>query len=352
MNNLYLPSGFFDDKYIFNKVVQKNVHTVLMLGSRQVGKTYVTLKIMLKNKLQHVLLRRTTDEFKMIAANIELSPYKVFEPDYKVGLFRQGDGICRICDYMLDEKGAVVPGDMRGIATSFAQISHMRGFFGGSFTDLVFDEFIPEKGVITRKTEGDSYLNAYTTINGNREISVPRRPPLRAWLLANSNRIDSPILDKLGIVDDILYMRRKGLEELITDTGEYIIQPASSKIIEARADTALMRSISKKSEFYRMAINNEFSYDESPYIKQISLKGARPSWSYDEYLYCWQKGDGFYICRAPFKSINAPAYASGATGRERLYLEHMYMKQYYYAGLVSFADLKLIADFKNLFNIA
>ena len=101
-------------------------------------------------------------------------------------------------------------GRQRGIATSLSEIAHIRGFIGSGFSDLVFDEFIPEKGVVTRRTEGDAFLNAYTTINGNRELAGA--PPLRAWLLANTNNIKSPVLDALNLTDDILWMRRKGKE--------------------------------------------------------------------------------------------------------------------------------------------
>lgn len=343
MSELYLPEGWLNFEYID----QLPAWMIIILGKRQIGKTYGCLQLMLKKNYYHILLRRTTAELDTISASPDLNPYKVYEPEYHVGLFKQAKKICRICDYSLDEEGRATPTDQRGIATSLAEIAHVRGFNGSAFSDLILDEAVPEKGVITRKTEGEAFLNAYVTINGNRELSGS--PPLRSWLLANTNRIDSPILESLNVIDDILYMRRKGKEELLTDRGVLIIQPDSMKISAQREDTALMKQISRKSDFYGMAMQNEFAYDQSPYIKTMSIKGLQPAWSYDKDIYCWQTPTGYYICRAPFKG--GYRYEGSRTGKEQLYMEWSVLKQYYYAGLIQFSDLRTISIFKNIFDI-
>ena len=325
MTDLYLPEGWLNFDYISSKPAW----LIVVIGKRQVGKTYGALETMLKNKLYHILLRRTTAELDTIAASPDLNPYKVYEPDYHVGLFRQAKKICRICDYTLDPEGKPIQGEQRGIATSLAEISHIRGFNGSAFTDMIFDEFIPEKGVVIKRSEGDSFLNAYVTINGNRELKGS--PPLRAWLLANTNNIASPILDALNLTDDILYMRRKGMEELLTDKGVYIVQPDSQLVTKARSETALMKQISSKSDFYGLAMENAWAYDDSPYIKNMPLKGMQPAWAYDEQIYAWKYSGGFYICRAPFKGHFDCKYDGTRTDRERLGIDWSIMKPYYYA---------------------
>lgn len=344
-NNLYTPAGWLNFNYIADRGAWLNI----IIGARQVGKTYGVLKYVLDNNIQHVLLRRTTAELDTITASPEISPYKVFEPEYKTGIFRQAKKLCKISDYVIDEKGKPQLTIQRGIATSLAEISHIRGFAGGTFTDLIFDEFIPEKSIITRSTEGDAFLNAYTTINSNRELDG--RPPLRAWLLANSNRIDSSILEALDLTDIILYMRRKELEEYKTEDGALIIQPKSAGILAQRAETALMKRVNSKSEFYGMAIENDFSYDQSPYIKTLPLKNMVPEWSYNN-IYCWAYSGGFYICRAPFKSANARKYEPTRTGRESLAIDYPILKAYYYAGMIAFSDLRALSLFKQIFDIA
>ena len=174
MQNLYTPEGWLNISYLG----RQPVWLIVIIGKRQVGKTYGVLQYMLDNDLYHILLRRTTAEIDTISSTPDLNPFKVFEPKYHVGLFKKGR-FCEIKNYFTDPDGAIEQGKQRGIATSLSQIASIRGFNGSAFTDLVFDEFIPEKGVVTRKTEGDAFLNAYTTINGNRELSG--MPPLRCW---------------------------------------------------------------------------------------------------------------------------------------------------------------------------
>ena len=343
--NLYTPDGWLNFEYI----KEKPAWLIVIIGKRQVGKTYGCLQTMLRNDVKHILLRRTTEELETISASPDLNPYKIFEPEFHTGLFKSSKRLCRICDYIPDEEGRAVPGYQRGIATSLAEIAHIRGFNGSTFTDLIFDEFIPEKGVITRRFEGDAFLNAYTTINGNRELSGD--PPLRAWLLANTNNINSAILEALNLTDDILYMRRKGKEELLTDTGVYILQPVSESVSSRRKDTALMKQISKKSDFYGMAIENEWSYDESPYIKTMPLKNMTPVWSYDDTIFCWQMQEGFYLCRAAGKLPARDKYDSSRTSREKLAMDYNVLKQYYYAGMIYFSDLRILSLFKSIFGI-
>lgn len=342
MSDLYLPEGWLNMEYIASAPEA----FIIIIGKRQVGKTYGVLQYMLRHDIYHILLRRTTQELDLISSDPDFDPYKAFEPDYHVGLFKSNKSMCRISHWYDD--GA--EGRQCGIATSLPQIAHVRGFDGSAFTDLVFDEFIPQKGVICRRTEGDSFLNAVRTISGNRELDGKK--PLRTWLLANTNNINSAILNSMEITDDILYMRRKNLEELHTAAGAYIIQPHSEKITEKQKQTALMKLISSKSDFYKMAVENEWSYDESPYIKTMPLKNMVPLWSYDDTIFCWRtSNDELYICRASGKVPASCRYDGTRTGRERLENDWSTAKLYYYAGCISFSDLRALSIFKSIFGI-
>ena len=342
---LYLENGYYDREYILSKGAWCNV----FLGARQVGKTYMALRTMLENDFYHILLRRTADELDTVISSSDLNPYLAHEPDYHVGLFRQGSKMCRIADYITDEEGKAKIERSRGIATSLPEVGKIRGFNGQKFTDMVFDEFIPEKGVIRRKAEGDMFANAYTTFNGNRELQG--LPPLRVWLLANTNDINSPILEILNLTDDILYMRRKNMEELLTQNGVYICQSLSEEILDKRQKTKFMQQVSKNSDFYGMAIRNEFSYDDSPFIRSMSIKNMQPAWSYEGYLYCWEHSDGYYICRAPFRGEKQYRYTSNAASKQKLFLDWSFMRTYYYGDCIAFSDLRVLAVFKNLFDI-
>lgn len=346
MSDLYLPEGWPNIPYIDSLGCWLNI----LVSARQVGKTYSVLKYLIEENRTQIFMRRTRKEIKSISSSMILNPFETLKKsDIHVMLTGSADTSMEIVGY--DEvDGKREPNNkFYGIATSMTEMAAIRGFNGAPFSDWVLDEFIPEKLVITREAEGDGFLNAHITINGNRELEG--LPPVKTWLLANTNRINSPILDALNIIDDILYMRRKGLEEYITPNNVFIGLLKSEKVIEKRKQTVLMKQISKKSDFYGMAIESEWAYDESPYVKTMPLKNLRPVWSYDNTFTCWETPNGYYICRAAGKVPTSCRYDGTRTGRERLEMEWSVCKLCYYAGCMVFSDLKALAVFKTIFGI-
>lgn len=333
--NLYNDQGYLN----IPEIAAHDSWLKVIIGARQIGKTYGTLLYHLRHNVQHILLRRTTEELDMITG-AETNPYKVFEPEFKTAIFKAGKFLS-INDY--DSDGVkLMPA--RGMVLSLAQIAHIRGFSGSAYESIIFDEFIPEKHVHRFRSEGDALLNAYTTINGNRELQG--RPPCKLWLLANSNDINNSILESLNLTDDIIKMRVKSREWTEKD-GAIIVQPASSKIARLRQDTALMKMIDKGSDFYGMAINNEFSYDRNPLVESRSVKGLTPLFSYSP-LYAWEGSNIIYMCR--LKHSAAP-YGTTEWDREKLRADYLWIIRTYAAGLIRFSDLRLLALFKTLFKI-
>ena len=190
MKSIYTPDGWLNVPQLAARGCWLNVIT----GPRQVGKTYGVLKYMIEGKRSFILMRRTVEEVQFLGINQAVNPFAVYVPEHEITLDRAG----KILN--ISENGQII-----GICMGLPTVASIRGFSASEFTDIVFDECIPEKHVVTRKTEGDALLNAYTTINGNRELEG--RPPVRLWLLANTNNINSPILTAFGLVDPILQMR-------------------------------------------------------------------------------------------------------------------------------------------------
>ena len=316
----------------------------VIIGARQVGKTYSVLKYHIDNNIPFILLRRTTEELNLIGDSPELNPFKVYEPEYKIGIFKSRK-YYTINHYSVDEDGKTIKGEAVGMALSLSQIAHIRGFNGGSYRSIVFDEFIPEKAVRVLKTEGDALLNAYTTINSNRELND--QPPCQLWLLANSNNINSYILAALNLTADVIKARRKKIE--VFKSGEaLIIQPQSFSVLEKRRDTALMRQVRKDDEFYGMAINNDWSYDDSPLIQQLSIKHMTPLFSYGKEIYAWESDRFIYFCKAPH---NVSPYGRGSWDLEQLRADYLWLTRYYAEGLVLFSDLYTLNQFRQIFTI-
>ena len=331
--DIYTPDGWLDVPALAARGCWLNVIT----GPRQVGKTYGTLKYIIEERRPFILMRRTVEEVQFLGINTEVNPFKVFEPEHEITMDRAG----KILN--ISEDGEII-----GICLGLPTVATIRGFSASRFTDIIFDEFIPEKHVIQRKTEGDALLNAYTTINGNRELEG--RPPVRLWLLANSNNINSPILTALGLVDPILRMREKGQEVLQKD-GVLIVQPGSMKIIKKRSETAMMKHLKKTKSaerFTGMALENEFSYNDQTLVGKMPLGGLKPLCGIGM-AYVWQRDDGFlYICRAPHRT---EIYEDSEYMRERFRDDYWWIFDQYRSGEIRFADLHILEFIKALFDI-
>lgn len=331
--DIYTPEGWLNVPALAARGCWLNVIT----GPRQVGKTYGVLKYMIEGKRPFILMRRTVEEVQFLGINQAVNPFAVFRPERDITMDRAG----KILNIKEEEK-------IIGICMGLPTVATIRGFSASEFTDIVFDEFIPEKHVVTRKTEGDALLNAYTTINGNRELEG--RPPVRLWLLANTNNINSPILTAFGLTDPILQMREKG-KEIWQRDGVLICQPSAPDVIRKRKETALMKHLQKTGSAQRftgMALENEFSYNDQTLVGKMPMQGLRPLASLS-FVYFWQRADGFlYCCRTPHK---IERYADSEYGKEAFRTEYWWIFDTYRAGEIRFADLHLLEYVKILFDI-
>ena len=260
---LYTKEGFLNVSWIDREAKRINAAFIVILGTRQIGKTYGTLKLMTDEKRNFILMRRTQTEADFIT-NGTLNPFLALgRTDIKVK--KESQYIGKI---QAETESGFEP---IGITLSLTCVSKIRGFSGTAFSDLVYDEFIPESHVNRIRNEGDAFLNAVVTISGNREIEG--KPPLRCWLLANSNNIGSPILKALNITDKVESMDKSGKElSILPDRGIIIVLAKARELSDKRKKTSLMKAISKESEFTKMAYDNEFSYNDAENVTRRDLK--------------------------------------------------------------------------------
>lgn len=250
----------------------------IIIGSRQIGKTYGLCKWLCDNSRTFIFMRRTSSELDFVSANPEDSPFTKIYSDtgnniYNLGLYKNGKYMYNIFnndDYI--ENGTA--SDLKGIALSLTSVAKIRGFNMSRYTDIMYDEFIPERHVNKIRNESDALFNAYETINSNRELKGNK--PVNLWLLANSNNLDNPILEGFGLIRHIENMQRK--EQIISvleDRGISIIQVMDSPISKKKKDTALYKAV-KNTQFSEMALNNGFSYNDFSSISSQDLRQYKP----------------------------------------------------------------------------
>lgn len=331
---LYQKSGFLDFDHIEKIADSNGINFIVIIGKRQVGKTYGTLDLMLRRGYYFALLRRTADEMKFITVDVN-NPFAKLP--YSVKIASESKYTASITRHDAEA------GEDRRIGTVMAlsTIAKIRGFDGSQYTDLVYDECIPETHVIKLRNEGDAFLNCYTTISGNRELDGEK--PLRAWLLANSNDLGAPILSALDITQVVERMSYAGQEiAVLLKRGIMIILPNSDAITERRTQTALYKAIGTDSDFAKMSLQNEFSYNDASDVRRADLKQYKPLARVVNEFSIWEhKSDGTVYIGAPSDALFRYSYENNENGRRQFFNQLPDARLVYLAGGVSFGSVAL-----------
>lgn len=266
--NLYTSAGWVN----MGAVLDMGSPFVFGWGARGIGKTYGALKELYQRGKPFALMRNTQSELDMMLGGEVGNPFGAINNDLGLNVVSE-----RLSNnkYMgafyngVKDQGLIkAAGKPVGYIMSLSTIGRVRGADFSDIETIFFDEFIPESHLKAVKHAGEAFLNAYETINRNRELQG--RKPLKVVCMANANRVDNDIFYELGLVTKAYNMQRKRVE-LDTDSerGVTLINFTASPIAQKKKNTALYRLSGEDSEYYSMAIENDFGYDAS--LVRLSL---------------------------------------------------------------------------------
>ncbi len=345
MGKLYLDNGYLNIAYIDKVATSNGCPFRFIIGKRQVGKTYGTLQYMIKEDRKHILMRRTKPELEFLVPD-ENNPYRKF--DESISFVNSTPYTMRIIQTVDDNDGTI--DKIVGMSCSLSTVAKIRGFDGSIYTDLVYDEFIPESHIVRIRNEGDAFLNAYVSISSNRELE--NKEPLRAWLLANTNNINSPILEAFGIIDVVADMVRTKKEEcILRDRGIYILIPQSEIISGKRSQTALYKAVGLKSQFAAMSIGAEFAYNDLSGIGNVDLAQYKPIFTIKTYggdiLVYVHKNGGTIYCTDHITVNTRNIYERTDAARRRLLIQYPNIKAYILRGNARYSSANVK---KNIFD--
>ena len=256
----------------------------IFVGGRGTGKTYSALKGAIERGDPFVYMRRTGNELDLTLDGRQgegANPFKPLNRDLgiDVRLKAINKNIAGIYKKEGEEEKKI------GYGVALSTVAGARGLDFSDCTCCIYDEFIPEKHIRKIRSEGSAVLNAYETMNRNRELDG--RDPMKMYLLANSNDIYNEVFKELRIVTDVEKMIRRGAKECFypkRGLAVYLLDPGES-FIKAKADTALYR-LTAGSDFSEMALSNKFAYEDFSLIGSEDLKAYRPLCAVgDAYLY-------------------------------------------------------------------
>lgn len=276
-NKIYLHNGYLNIEYI----LKFPVPFIFCVGGRGTGKTYGALKYCLQTNTRFLYMRRTQAQADLINRP-EFTPFKAICADMgenilSVPITKYNAGFYK---GIKNDDGKMAPsGAPIGYTLALSTVSNLRGFDANDCDLLIYDEFIPEKHERPLKEEGAAFANAYETINRNRELKD--KPPLKVLCLANANNIMNPIFTYLKIVDKVNAMYKRGQCVTINEKRGYaVVLLINSPISEKKKETAIYK-LTKGTEFYSMATENDFNIDFTPvgainiieYVPLITVDG-------------------------------------------------------------------------------
>ena len=285
-----------------------------------------------------MFLRRTKTEYDIITSK-EMNTFS----DYNVetGHSLEFDG----------QKGfslILENGETVGLCAALSTFSNLRG---GGFEQfgidyLLYDEFTPERHKSKIRNESDVLMNIYETINRNRELKGA--DPLKLRCFANSNDIRNPIFIGLNLVTMAEKMIKRDAEmQIDAERGVVLIDCRKSPISKRKSETALYR-LSAGSEFFNMAIKNEFNSGLFPSVSRRLIE-YRPVVSVGEIsIYTHKSRQLLYVSSALSKT--APRFTANDTQLEMFRQRFAYLYEDFYAGRIEFesniAQLLFMTYFK------
>ena len=269
---LFLESGYLNIRWILDLGYPFN----FLVGARGTGKTYGGFKTVIEDDIRFMWMRRTLSAAKKVN---DINTCPINELNQKEGWnihpFPEGDGLASFREGEYDDSGKLRPkGDMLGLSTALSTLATLRGV-GLTNLDLwIYDEFIKEPHERPIPHEGEAFVNAYETINRNRELQG--RAPLQFLGMANSNDLGNPIFVYLGLVEYAIKLQKSAQDYmLLPDRGIALFMPHRSPISEKKAGTALYR-MTQNTDFRNMALKNAFYIEGEDTILSVNLQEYKP----------------------------------------------------------------------------
>lgn len=331
--NIYTDKGYLD----YHKIKEISRWFTFIIGGRGIGKSHLLVDIYNDSKEPILYVARSN-----VALENWFSPISDFskndwfgrEVNYKYNE-RKGLGLAYLNE---DEVEAGTP-FIYGV--SLSTFNNKTGINFTQFKNVIFDEFIPQKGARPIKHEFQAYKNIMEAVYRNREFD----DPVRAWFFGNSNAIESQLLIGYRLVGE-LYQMYKNKEEIRQVHGREmtLILPQHSPISESKNKNIFYRNLPKARKL--MEIENAFADLEDDHVKHQNL--SEYTLLYRSPVCCvWEhKSDWKYYITKRMKGTPTVEYANNNTALTNWQFECKYMlKPALLRGSVTFSDYEVQSDF-------
>ena len=354
-----------DDLYKY-----KDAWLYMVVGGRNTGKTYSTLKYCYVNKKKFVFVKRTNDDVKLICAGsgklgskmasygVDLSPFKSINRDMNINVLAfsifTGLGGFWICDENNEPVGEPI-----GYIISLNSVQKVKGFDLSECDFIIFDEFIPQPWERISKKEGEMVLDLYKTVSRAREHLD--REVLKLICLANATSVSNPITNIIEVTDILVDMQTLNLSyHYIEDRGILVHMLQAEDMQEfynKEKESPIYRAMSG-TQWAQMALDNDFAYNDVSNIDRRRLKAyqclIKVRYKQHDY-YIYNKEGEYYMCEIPHNHYIFEYDLNKENDQKRFWIENcMNLRLACIDGNMLFEKYTmydLIVNYKKFFNI-
>ena len=282
-----------------------------VIGARGTGKTFGLLQYLVKRKIKFIYLRRLQAHLDSCMEGAG-NPFQSVNAanHWNITAYRKKNSIS-FEHAEPDQDGKLhSTGDRVAFGIALSTMATIRGADFSDYDCIVFDEFIGMEGERPIKSEFQSFLNLYETVNRNRELLG--KPAVKCFMLGNANKLGNPYLTGWGLMKTALSMIRCN-QMITTKNGVTLVMLTQSPISERKRDTALYKAANQ--DFISMALDNAFRTDAT------NIKSRRLT----DYIHLCSIGEiGIYR-----RKQGGEWYVSAKTQKDRYYQPYgIHMKQF------------------------
>lgn len=341
MSKIYNESGFVNWDYLYSETLA----FCMVTGARATGKTYGLLKYLVENEIPFMYLRRLGNQLEQ-SCSVTANPFKKLNADqgWNIQPYKQRHVVRFAQSEVVDGKN--IPTDEPcAIGAALSTFATLRGMDFSDVDCIVFDEAIPMTGEKTIRDEFTAFLHLYETVNRNRELEG--KPPVKAFLLGNANKLSNPYYAGWGFMRTALRMI-KGNQMLwrSTDGTRLMVMLLHSPISDRKRGTALYQN--GNDDFIATSLDNAFRVDPTK-IKSYPLRELQPVCGIGEIgIYKHKSRTGFYVSKVVPRSEYYDPFGIRLKMFRR---DYAILTVSYLNGDVTFEDYDLELIFRELLDV-
>ena len=279
----------------------------IIWSPRGPGKTYSALRYPY-HKFKTLYMKRTKKDVQTICTTgakedlkFDPSPWSPLNRDFNTNVKGRilMDGLGAFYDADSDGNPC---GDVINYVASLNAIKTIKGIDLSDVECMILDEFIPLKGEVVRRDEGDMLLDIYETVSRDR---IERgRDPLKLVLMANAEEISTPITNSLEVVDTMAWMQATGTNIFYDEKRGILFHHLTKEeypVTEHRAKRGLARAM-EGTAWYDKSFGGNFANNDFSNVIKKNLKSMRCMYHLTyrrknhAYIYLQKNTGMWYMC--------------------------------------------------------